>query len=157
MKRKSRFAFNSWIRWYLLHYNNNNNNNNNNYYWDRANYDRRDFKKVKACFENDLLSTHDFVPEGSVLKIRAVVSWKVLLTCETTRLTVLFDLRSRVCFTFSSPKVWGQLWLYRALWAIFSRCWSRRSRNGSQPNLSKDSKLFTYRPVTKLGAANWMR
>ena len=31
-------------------------------------------KKVKTCFENDLLSTHNFVPEGSVLKIQAAVS-----------------------------------------------------------------------------------
>ena len=28
------------------------------------------------------------------------------------------------------------------------------TRTGSQPNLSKDSKLFTYQPVTKLAAAN---
>ena len=56
-----------------------------------------------------MLSTHDW----SVVKIWAAVSWKVLLTRGTTRLTVLFDLRSRVCFTFSSLKVWGQLWLYK--------------------------------------------
>ena len=37
-------------------------------------YDKRDFRKLKACFENDLLSAHDFVSEGNALKIRAAVS-----------------------------------------------------------------------------------
>ena len=30
-------------------------------------YDKRDFRKLKACFENDLLSAHNFVSEGNVL------------------------------------------------------------------------------------------
>ena len=31
-------------------------------------------ERLKACFENDMLFTHNFVSEGNVLKIRAVVS-----------------------------------------------------------------------------------
>ena len=37
-------------------------------------HDKQDFRTLKACFENDLLSTHDFVSEGNALKIRAAVS-----------------------------------------------------------------------------------
>ena len=101
------------------------------------------FKILWVSFEKVLKSGQYFTAAGRELKRLAAQSWNVPDSSGILRLIGSLERKHLPCCTVSSLIFLGQCSSNRASCAALSKCQSRRSLIGNQPNLNREFTEFT--------------